>query len=134
MAAEGGTEVVLLVEDENEVRSFTREVLELGGYQVIEASNGRDALALGRKHRGPLHLLLTDAVMPEMNGRELSQHLTRIHPEAAVLYMSGYTDRAIVHQNVVDSEIHFLQKPFTPEGLIRKVREVLDSAKAAVKA
>ncbi|MGD0205890.1 MAG: ATP-binding protein, partial [Dehalococcoidia bacterium] len=125
--AAGGTETVLLVEDQSEVRSLVREVLEANGYTVLEARNGEDALLVAEQHKGPIHLLLTDVVMPGMGGRELAEHLASSHREMKVLYASGYTDDAIVHHGVLEPGMAFLQKPFTPEALARKVRAVLDA-------
>src|SRR5512141_1254244 len=121
-----GTETVLLAEDEDAVRQFAREILSGNGYRVLEAGNGREALLLSEAHRGEIHLLLTDVAMPKMSGRELAERILPLRPELRILYMSGYTDDAILRRGVVEDGIPFLQKPFTPEGLARKVREVLD--------
>ncbi len=121
-----GTETVLLAEDEEVVRTLAREVLETYGYRVLEAANGGAALLICERHEEPIHLLITDVVMPEMSGRELADRLAALRPEMKVLYMSGYTDNAIVHQGVLDEEANFIQKPFAPRRLARKVREVLD--------
>ena len=120
------TETVLVVEDEVSVRSLVRGVLESRGYRVLEACHGADALSISDQHGGPIHLLLTDVVMPEMSGRDLASRVMPRRPEIRVLYMSGYTDDAIVHNGVLDAGTAFLQKPFTPDALARKVREVLD--------
>jgi len=120
-----GTETVLLAEDERMVRSLVQRVLEAQGFTVIEAANGREALAAAEKHHDGIHLILTDVVMPEMSGRELVEELAPLRPETKVLYMSGYTDSAIVQHGVLDSERAFIQKPFTPETLLAKVFEVL---------
>ncbi len=122
-----GTETVLLVEDEEMVRRMTRGMLEMNGYTVIEAANGEEALAVCERHHGPFHLLLTDVVMPQMSGRELAQAIATLHPEMRVLYMSGYTDDAILHHGALDPGTVLLEKPFTSSALARKVREVLDS-------
>ena len=122
-----GTETVLLVEDEEVVRRLAREILSGNGYRVLEAGNGREALLLSEAHRGEIHLLLTDVVMPKMSGRELTGRIRPLRPGLRILYMSGYTDDAILRHGVLEDGIPFLQKPFTPEGLARKVREVLDS-------
>jgi len=109
------------------VRQVVREILEMNGYEVLEARHGAEALNLSTRHQGPIHLMLTDVVMPEMSGRELAQRLMPLRPDMRVLYMSGYTDDAIVRHGVVDSGIAFIAKPFTPDGLAAKVRSVLDS-------
>ena len=126
-----GTETILLVEDDDEVRGIAREVLEAQGYTVIQARDPGEALLMARRHEGPIGLLLTDVVMPRMSGRALATELAPLRPETAVLYISGYTDDAIVHHGLLDPGIPFLQKPFTPEGLARKVRETLDRARLA---
>jgi len=124
--AERGHETILLVEDEEGVREVAREFLEAIGYTVIEGRNPPEALKLAEEHPGEIHLLLTDVVMPEMGGRELAERLGKMRPDTKVLYMSGYTDDAIVHHGVIDANMAFLQKPFLRGALIRKVREVLD--------
>ena len=120
-----GTEMVLLVEDEKGVRELAREYLEMSGYAVIEAEDGHTALELAAMHAGPIHLLLTDVVMPGISGRELAERIVNIRPGIKVLYMSGYTDQAIVHQGILGSETVLLQKPFTLATLAAKLREVL---------
>ena len=124
-----GAETVLLVEDTASVRVVTRQVLERYGYTILEAPDGKTALQLAAKHHGPIHLLLTDVVMPGVSGRQLADQLVRLRPDMRVLYTSGYTDEAIVHHGVLEPGIAYLQKPFTPDGLARKVREVLDAAR-----
>jgi len=121
-----GTETILLVEDEDAVRALTRHVLQKSGYKVLEARHGGEALRLCGRHREPIHLLLTDVVMPEMGGRELADCLISLRPEMKVLYLSGYTDDAVVRHGILTAESAFLQKPFSVETLTRKVREVLD--------
>jgi two-component system cell cycle sensor histidine kinase/response regulator CckA len=128
-ASAGGSETILVVEDDSAVRSLVRSVLESRGYSLLLAHNGEEALELCRQHEGPIHLLLTDVVMPGMSGRELAERLTPIHREMGVLYMSGYTDDAIVHHGVLDAGMAYLQKPFSPETLAGKVRSVLDENK-----
>src|SRR5438105_8556730 len=123
----GGTETVLVVEDAASVRMVTRQVLERVGYVVLEAPNGETALRLAAKHHGPIQLLLTDVVMPGLSGRQLAEQLAKLRPDMKVLYTSGYADHAIVHHGILDSGIAYLQKPFTPEALGRRVRQVLDS-------
>jgi len=127
----GGTETVLVVEDAASVRMVTRQVLERFGYVVLEAPNGDTALRLAAKHHGPIHLLLTDVIMPGLSGRQLAEQLAELRPDMKVLYASGYADQAIVHHGILDSGIAYLQKPFTPETLARRVRQVLDSSPAA---
>jgi len=122
-----GTETVLLVEDEEGVRALARTVLEMNGYSVLEASAGDQALLLVQQHAGPIHLLMTDVVMPRMSGPQLAERLARLRPTARVLYLSGYTDDAVVHHGILGPDTPFLQKPFGPEALARKVREVLDA-------
>ena len=125
-----GRETVLLTEDEAQVRQMIRAILEMSGYQVLEASSGDEALAIYKQHEGQIDLIVTDVVMPQMSGRELAQSLELLHPGIKVLYMSGYTDDAIVRHGLLDQEIAFLQKPFTPDALMRKVRDVLDAPHA----
>jgi nitrogen-specific signal transduction histidine kinase/ActR/RegA family two-component response regulator len=122
----GRGETVLLVEDAQRVRAVVREILEMSGYVVLEARHGAEALEVSRAHPGVIHLLVTDVVMPQMSGRELAQRLATLRPELKVLYMSGYTDDAIVRHGVLAAGIAFLSKPFTPDALALKVREVLD--------
>ena len=125
-----GTETILLVEDEEMVRHMTREILQLSGYRVIEAMHGVDALQVCKLHDGPIQLMLTDVVMPQMGGRVLAEQAAQLRPEMRVLYMSGYTDDAIVHHGVLDKNMAFIEKPFPPDALARKVREVLDAGSA----
>ncbi|HEX9393910.1 MAG TPA: ATP-binding protein, partial [Gemmatimonadales bacterium] len=122
-----GTETVLVVEDAPAVRAVTRQVLERQGYTVIEAAGGDAALQLAAAHAGPIHLLLTDVVMPGLSGRQVAERLAIRRPEMRVLYASGYTDDSIVRHGILEEGIAYLQKPFTPESLARKVRNVLDA-------
>ena len=124
--ASAGSETVLLVEDEDGVRELARSVLEMSGYKVLEAPHGGEAVLICERHSGPIHLMLTDVVMPRMNGREVYERVAGLRPDMRVLYMSGYTDEAIVHHGVLEEGTAFLAKPFTPNGLTTKVREVLD--------
>jgi PAS domain S-box-containing protein len=125
-ASPPGRETVLLVEDDEAVRSLVRAVLEVRGYTVLAASDGREAVALGRSFAGRIDLVVTDVVMPELGGREAAEELTRMRPELKVLFVSGYTDDAVVRHGVREAEVAFLQKPFTPAALAARVREVLD--------
>jgi CheY-like chemotaxis protein len=120
-------ETILLVEDEADVRAIAREALTMAGYTVLDAPTGREALQIAEKEAGAIHLLVTDVVMPGLNGREMAAGLKTSHPEARVLYMSGYADDAIVHRGVLAAGTVLLEKPFTPDGLACKVREVLDA-------
>jgi len=122
----GGSETVLLVEDEESVRQLVRETLESKGYKVLEADHGESALHIVSRHSGKIDMLITDVVMPGMSGRELSAQLCSSYPHTKVLYLSGYTEDAIAHEGVLESGTAFLQKPFTLQMLARKVREVLD--------
>ena len=121
-----GTETVLVVEDETAVRHLARYVLEAHGYIVLEASHGAEALQIAAEHTGPIDLVVTDVVMPRMNGRELVDRLTPVRPGMKVVYMSGYTDDAVVARGVETAGLTFLQKPFTLDVFVRTVREVLD--------
>ncbi len=121
-----GTETVLLVEDEISLREMVGEILEQSGYRVLAAGGGEEALAAVRAHAGPVHLLLTDMVMPRTSGRALAESLRPEHPETRVLYMSGYTGEAISHKNVLEPGTPLLQKPFTSSALLDKVREALE--------
>jgi PAS domain S-box-containing protein len=121
-----GNETILLVEDEEDVRKLAVRVLERQGYKVLEAAQGSDALLICEQHEGPTHLMVTDMVMPGMSGRELAENLSSLHPEIKVLYMSGYTDNTIAHHGILEPGLNYIQKPFSVEGLIRKVREALD--------
>ncbi len=124
-----GSETVLIVEDDYGLRKFAQEVLLQHGYKVLAAENGEDALRIGKEHEGPIHLMITDVVMPKMGGKEAAKRLQPLYPPMKVIYMSGYTDNAIVEHGVLAPGLNFLQKPFSPEGLARKVREMLDAEK-----
>jgi PAS domain S-box-containing protein len=126
-SALGGTESILLVEDEEMVRKMTCTILAMNGYEVLVAANGVEALQLVEEHQGLINLILTDVVMPKMDGSELVEIIIRKRPEARVLFMSGYTDDAIVHHGVLAEGIPFIEKPFTPRSLACKIREVLDN-------
>nr|MBA2251431.1 response regulator [Nitrospirales bacterium] len=122
-----GTETVLLVEDEPIVRMLIRDTLRLFGYTVLEARHGFEAQLIGSQCAGRIDVLMTDVVMPQMSGKELAEGLLQMHPEMKVLYMSGYTENAMIDNGILDSGRVFLQKPFTPEVLARKVRDIIDS-------
>ncbi len=126
-----GRETILLVEDDPAVRGLVHEALRLNGFNVLVARHGIEALLTGAKHMGPIHLLLTDVVMPQMSGPEVVEKLTVMRPEIKVLYMSGYPDHPVFSQGGVKRGAAFFQKPFTPNALTQKVREVLDGVKAA---
>jgi len=121
-----GAETVLVAEDDQDVRHSMVQVLKTFGYQTLVAQDGPEALLVDERHDGPIHLLLTDVVMPGASGHQLGRQLSLERPDLKVLYMSGYTDNAIVHHGVLDPDATLLEKPFSAEGLARKVREVLD--------
>jgi CheY-like chemotaxis protein len=125
--APNGTETVLLVEDEPSVRSLARQSLAAYGYRVLEAANGEEAVNISEQTTTPISLLATDVIMPGISGRQVAEAVRRRHPEARVLFVSGYTDDAIVRHGVLEAAAAFLQKPFTPVALASKVREVLDA-------
>jgi CheY-like chemotaxis protein len=124
-----GSETLLLVEDEEAVRTFARRALEDCGYRVLLAANGADAMELAREHAGRIHLLLTDVVMPGISGRQLAEQLVAERPDVRVIFTSGYTDDETVRHGVREAETAFLQKPFSPEELGRRIREVLDATR-----
>ncbi len=126
-AVRRGAETVLLVEDEARVRGLARRALERLGYHVLEAEDGRQALALGEEHGAPIHLLFTDVVMPGMGGRELAERLVHVHPEMRVLYTSGYAGGGIVSGGILPPDLAYLGKPYTAEALARKVGELLEA-------
>jgi CheY-like chemotaxis protein len=128
-ASLGGDETILLVEDEDGVRELMWKILTEHGYTVLEARHGRDALALAASIEQPIHLLLTDVVMPEMGAGELTGELLAQRPDLKVLYVSGYTNDEVVRRGVNQKDASFIQKPFSAEELMRKVREVLDGVK-----
>ncbi len=122
-----GGETILVAEDDEAVRNLTIRVLEQTGYTVLGSPNPEDALEQARRHPGDVHLVLTDVVMPQMSGRELAERITQTRPGVKVLYMSGYTDDIIVRHDVLDPGIEFIQKPFLPSSLVRRVREALEA-------
>ena len=122
-----GSETILLVEDEDMVRNLVRQVLQDRGYMVLDARGGEKAAEMCDQHEGEIHILVTDVVMPQMSGRELAERLHASCPEMKVLFMSGYTDDTVLQHGVVESEVNFIQKPFSPDDLVCKVREVLDA-------
>lgn len=122
-----GTETVLLVEDEEIVRNLVREVLTDNGYHVLEADSGNAALSICETYLLPIHLLLTDVIMPGISGPTLKDQIVKLHPNIKVLFMSGYTDDSITASGVLDSETAFIEKPFSPDALVRKMREILTS-------
>ncbi len=122
----GGNETIIVVEDEEPVRKLAFRILEKKGYNVLEAKDGEEAIFICKNYDKPIHLILTDVVMPRMSGKELVERLKFIHPEVKSLFMSGYTDNAIATHGILEEGIKYLQKPFTIEGLLRKVRDVLN--------
>jgi CheY-like chemotaxis protein len=123
----GGTETILLVEDDEAVRKMARQVLERHHYLVITANSGEQSVETVIRYDHPIHLLLTDVVMPGMNGKELYEHLATLRPDLKVLYMSGYSDDVIAHRGILDEGVAFIPKPFSINALAMKVRQVLDS-------
>jgi two-component system cell cycle sensor histidine kinase/response regulator CckA len=123
---QGGTETILLVEDDEGIRTLTRRVLQRCGYVVLEATQGQEALGLCKEHTGPIHLLLTDVVMPQMGGRQVADALRCLRPETRVLFISGHTPEAVSSRGVTPQQDNFLQKPFALAALAGKVRELLD--------
>jgi len=121
-----GNESILLVEDEPTILDMTTTMLELHGYKVLPAATPVDAIRLAREHIGEIHLLMTDVVMPDMNGKDLARKLLSLYPNLKCLFMSGYTANVIARHGVLDEGIHFVQKPFSINDLTAKVREVLD--------
>jgi DNA-binding NtrC family response regulator len=125
-----GTETILLVEDDPQLRQLSSSVLTHCGYNVLTASSPEEGLAICKSNHRDIGLLVTDVVMPRINGRQLAEQIQQVCPNIRVLYISGYTDNAIVHYGVLDPGLWFLPKPFTLSALVAKVREVLDSSTA----
>jgi CheY-like chemotaxis protein len=126
MEMPGGSETILVVEDEPKLRNIVSEVLKGLGYSVLVADDGEDALEISRTHEGPIHLLATDVIMPGVGGRELASRLVQARPQLKVLFMSGYTDDSVITQGVLSNQMAFLQKPISSAALAQKVRAVLD--------
>jgi len=122
-----GTETILLAEDDAILRPLAKQLLEKLGYRVLEGGDAAEALAAAQRHTGPIHLLIADVILPGPSGRELARRLAVARPDTKVVYVSGYTDDAIVHHGMLEPGLNFLQKPFTPATLARKVRDVLDA-------
>jgi CheY-like chemotaxis protein len=121
-----GSETVLVVEDDEAVRQFTRAVLMAAGYQVLSAADGHDALTLARSHMGPVHLLITDVVMPVLDGHALADQFHALHPDGRILFTSGYTPEAVSRRGITIPASQFIQKPYAPVALCRHVRAALD--------
>jgi CheY-like chemotaxis protein len=121
-----GSETILLVEDEISVRELAKGILKEYGYSVLEAGNGEEAIEIARKLKGKIHLLLTDVIMPRMSGKDLALQILEESPGIKVVYMSGYTNNVVAHHGILEKETEFLQKPFSPLELLRKVRQVLN--------
>jgi CheY-like chemotaxis protein len=126
-----GTETILLVEDEEMVRSLTHQILEECGYTVLEAHNGVEALSICVEHNCQIDLLMTDVVMPQMGGREVAEKLAHKYPQMKILFTSGYTDDAVVRHGVIEAGTNFIQKPFALDALAHKVREILDAPRGS---
>ncbi len=127
-----GIETILLVEDEMAVREIESGVLQQSGYTVLNATSPQDALELCLDHKDSIHLLITDVVMPGMNGPTLAKQIAALRPGIKILYVSGYTNDALTHHELLDPNVFFLEKPFAPSTFLRKVREVLDSTPACI--
>jgi CheY-like chemotaxis protein len=125
-----GTETVLMVEDEESILRLGKTILERFGYTVLTADTPGKALATAKRYKDPIHLLVTDVVMPEMNGKVLRDGIENLQPNIKVLFMSGYTANVIMQRGILESDVHFLQKPFSINSLADKVREVLDEVKS----
>ena len=122
-------ETILVVEDEDALRTLLCRFFRLYGYDVLEARHGGEALLLSERHRGPIHLMVTDVVMPQMSGKELADRLAPLHPEMTVFFMSGYADGDLTAYGAPEPSEHFIPKPFRPMDLVKKVRDILDAAR-----
>ena len=125
-SASSGTETLLIVENEAAIRNLLQMALRRNGYTVLTAESGREALDVVRDHSGPIHLLITDVMMPEIDGPELVRRLAAIRPDTRTLFMSGYMDDALGDQGVLPANVNFIQKPFSPRTIAQRVREILD--------
>jgi CheY-like chemotaxis protein len=121
-----GNETILVVEDQDSVRSVVETILRRRGYHVLSVHSGGDALLVSEQYSSTIHLLLTDVIMPRMNGRELAERLRAQRPDMRIVYMSGYTDNAIVHHGILEPDVEFIQKPIRPQMLLQRIRQVLD--------
>jgi CheY-like chemotaxis protein len=126
VSARGGPGTVLLVEDDAIVRKLFRRILIKNGYTVLEAQNGEDAVGISKGCDGPIELMITDVIMPRMGGREAAEQIRLSRPQMKIIYMSGYSDTAILDDDILDKEMNFIQKPFSPEKLTHLVRRVMD--------
>ena len=125
-ATQGGDETILLVEDERIVRELAIKILKRLGYKVLHATDGAHAINVAKEYKDPIHLLMTDVVMPGMNGRQLAEQLIASHPEMKILYTSGYTDDAIGHHGVIEGDLNFIAKPYSLHDLAIRIRQMLD--------
>jgi CheY-like chemotaxis protein len=125
-AVTSGTETILLVEDEESLRSVAKEYLTAQGYTVLDAANGVAALDVGQAHNGQIDILVTDVIMPKLGGSALVKHIHKVRPNLKVIYVSGYTEDTIGHHGVLNEGVNFVQKPYSLEGLAKRIREVLD--------
>jgi CheY-like chemotaxis protein len=130
-AASSGWETVLVVEDEAQVRTLERSILEARGYKVLTASHGKEAMRISQEYSEPIHLLVTDLILPHMNGRDVARHLLPTRPSMKVLYVSGYPDDTLVNAGLARQQTAFLQKPFTSDALLCTVRKVLEEGKVS---
>ncbi len=122
--------MILLVEDDSGILKMARMMLERLGYAVLTANSPYEAMEMAREHTGTIHLLMTDVVMPQMNGKDLAEQVLKIRSETRTLFMSGYTVNAIAHHGILDEDVHFIEKPFMADRLARKLREVLDGVRS----